>query len=352
MDRSARLGQGSIPGLLLKFSLPAIVGMMAQALYNIIDRVFVGQAIGPIGIAGITVAFPFMLIVLAFGMLIGFGAAALISIRLGERKKAEAEQVLGNAVVLLAAASILIMAIALPLLDQILMVFGASDKVLPYARDYTGIIVLGTIFQMVGFGLNATIRGEGNPRVAMLSMLISVLLNVILAPLFIFGFSWGMKGAALATVMAQAVSALWVVAYFLGGKSLLRLRARNLRLVGTICLLIVATGSPPWAMQMAACVLQSILNNQLKTYGGDMAISVMGIIWAVMMLIAMPIFGINQGVQPIIGYNHGAERFDRVKNGAEKPPSWPPAVSRCSALPWRWPFPRKSSASSTATMKP
>ncbi len=317
MDRSVRLGQGSIPRLLLEFSLPAIVGLMAQALYNIIDRVFVGQAMGPIGIAGITVAFPFMLIVLAFGMLIGFGAAALISIRLGEQRKAEAEHVLGNAVVLLIVASILITAIALPLIDQILVVFGASNEVLPYARDYLGIIVLGTIFQTLSFGLNAAIRGEGNPRVAMLSMLISVLLNVILAPLFIFGFGWGMKGAALATVLAQAVSAVWVVAYFLSGKSLLRLRARNLRLVGAICLPIVAMGSPPWAMQIAASVLQSVLNNQLFIYGGDMAISVMGIIWAVMMMIAMPIFGINQGAQPIIGYNHGAERFDRVKKALE-----------------------------------
>ena len=163
-----------------------MVGMMAQALYYLIDRVFVGRAIGSEGIAGITVAFPCMLIVLAFGMLLGFGATALISIRLGQQNRAEAEHVLGNATVLLVVAAALITALGLWLLDPILVLFGASETVLPYARDYLGIIVLGTVFQMVSFGLNATIRGEGNPRIAMLTMLISVLLNLLLAPVFIF----------------------------------------------------------------------------------------------------------------------------------------------------------------------
>jgi len=160
-DRSAQLGQGSIPGLLLRFSAPAIVGMMAQALYNLIDRVFIGRAIGSDGIAAIAVAFPFMLIVLAFGMLIGFGATAQISIRLGERRKADAERILGNATVLLVVAALLITVVGLLLLDPILKVFGASGAVLPYAQDYLRIIILGTIFQTFGFGLNAAIRGEG-----------------------------------------------------------------------------------------------------------------------------------------------------------------------------------------------
>jgi putative MATE family efflux protein len=317
IDRSAQLGQGSIPTLLLRFSLPAIVGMLAQALYNLIDRVFVGRAIGGDGIAGITVAFPFMLIVLGFGMLIGFGATALISIRLGERKKAEAERILGNAAVLLVLVSLLVTAGGLLFLDPILIAFGASNAVLPYARDYLTIIVLGTIFQMVGFGLNAVIRGEGNPRVAMLSMLISVVLNAILAPIFIFWLHWGMKGAALATVLSQAVSAVWVVAYFLAGTSVLRFHARNLLPHWPLWREICAIGSPPCAMQLAASVMQGILNHQLQTYGGDLAIAVMGILYVIFMLIAMPIFGINQGAQPIIGYNYGARRFDRVKKTLE-----------------------------------
>ena len=317
MDRSAQLGQASIPRLLFGFSLPAIIGMMAQASYNLIDRVFVGHALGSDGIAGTTVAFPFMLVVLAFGMLIGFGGTALISIRLGEGKKSEAEYVLGNTTVLLILASLLVTVVGLLWLDDILVVCGASDTVLPYARAYLRIIVLGTVFQTVAFGLNSAIRGEGNPKLAMWSMLISVLLNAILAPLFIFAFSWGMQGAALATVISQAATAVWVMAYFMGGTSVLRLHAQTLRLNGDVCRQIVVFGSPPFAMQIAASALQTIVNHQLGVYGGDLAISVMGILYAMLMMVAMPIFGINQGAQPIIGYNYGGERFDRVKTTLE-----------------------------------
>jgi putative MATE family efflux protein len=317
MDRSQQLGHASIPRLLFGFAIPAIVGMMAQALYNLIDRVFIGHALGPDGIAGIAVAFPFMLVVLAFCMLIGFGGTALISIRLGEQRKAEAERVLGNTAVLLLIASIVITIAGLIWLDQILVLFGASQATLPYARDYLRVIVLGTVFQLFSFGLNAAIRGEGNPRIAMLSMLISVVLNVILAPIFIFGLSWGMHGAALATVISQAVTAVWVVAHFLRGRSVLRLHAGTLRLDGRICRTILAFGAPPCAMQLAASVLQSIMNHQLGYYGGDLAISVMGILYAMFMLVGMPIFGLNQGAQPIIGYNYGARQFARVKKTLE-----------------------------------
>ncbi len=302
-----------IPQLLLRFSVPAIVGMMAQAVYNLVDRIFVGQAVGQKGIAGTTVAFPFMLILLAFSMLVGFGAASVVSLRLGEQKKDEAERVLGNAAVMLVGLSAAITAIALIFLDPLLVLFGASEIILPYAHDYLQIIVLGTLFQVAGFGLNAVIRGEGNPKIAMLTLLIGVTLNVVLAPVFIFGFGWGMKGAALATVISQGVSMTWVVAYFLSGKSLLRFRRKNFRPEVRLCATILAIGSPPFAMQMAASVMNSLLNNQLQSYGGNLAISVMGVIYAVVMMIGMPIFGLNQGAQPIIGYNYGAGKFDRVK---------------------------------------
>jgi putative MATE family efflux protein len=313
MDRSRRLGEESIPRLLLTFSFPAIVGMLAQAIYNVVDRAFVGQAVGPLGIAGATVSFPFMLILLAFGMLIGFGSAALVSIRLGEQRKAEAEHVLGNALVLLVGVGLLLTLTGLVFLDPILTMFGASREVLPLARGYLRIIVLGSTVQCVAFGLNAIIRGEGNPRMAMYTMLIGALLNTILDPIFIFHFGWGMQGAAAATVTAQVVSAVWVLSYFLGGKSLLKIHAGNLRLRRRVCGSIVAVGSPMFAMQIAASLMNAVLNNQLRIFGGDLAISVMGIIYAVALFIAMPIFGINQGAQPIIGYNHGARRFDRVK---------------------------------------
>lgn len=316
-DRSDRLGQGRISPLLLQFSAPAIVGAVAQAMYNVIDTIFVGRAIGIDGIAGTTVALPPMLITLAFGMLVGFGAAALISIRLGERKKAEAEQILGNAATLLVAIAVAVTAVGLLFIDDILSLFGASDHVLPLARDYLHIILAGTIFQMVSFGLNAAIRGEGNPRIAMLSMLISVVLNVILAPIFIFWFHWGMRGAALATVAAQAVSAVWVVAYFCSRASVLKFRIRNFWPRRRVCIDILAIGSPAFAVTLANGFLHFVLNRQLGFYGGDVAISVWGIIFRSLMMVFMPMIGLNQGAQPIIGYNFGACRFDRVKKTLE-----------------------------------
>ncbi|NQT16700.1 MAG: MATE family efflux transporter, partial [Planctomycetes bacterium] len=312
-DRSKRLGEESVWRLLLTFSVPAIVGMVVHAVYNVVDRVFIGQAVGSLGIAGTTVAFPFMLIMLAFGMLVGLGATALISIRLGEQKKEEAEGVLGNATVLLIVIALALTVAGLWFLDPLLIAFGATETVLPYARAYLRIILLGAVFQATGFGLNACIRGEGNPKIAMFTMLIGALLNIVLDAVFILGLGWGMEGAAIATVISQAVSAVWVFAYFLGGKSLLRLRMKNLRVRWSICGTILAIGSPPFAMQIAASVLNGILNQQLRTHGGDLALSAMGIVYSMIMLILMPIFGLNQGVQPIIGYNYGALRFERVK---------------------------------------
>ncbi len=320
MDRAKRLGEENIAPLLLKFTAPAMVGLLAQALYFNIDRVFVSRALEFRAVAGMTVAFPFMLILMALGMLVGFGATALISIRLGQRRKAEAEQVLGNATVLLLVAATVSTTVALLWLDPLLRLFGATGRSLPYAHAYFSIIVLGSVFQIVSFGLNNMIRGEGNPKIAMLTMLLSVLLNLVLAPIFLFVFHWGMKGAALATVAAQAVSSAWVLGYFLSGKSLLRLRAANLRLQWPVCGPLLAIGSAPFALQIANSFVHILVNNQLGKYsaelgvhGDELALAVWGIIYGVFMLIFMPVFGINQGAQPIIGYNYGAERFDRVK---------------------------------------
>lgn len=330
-ERAERLRTGSIPRLLLTFSLPAIVGMMTQAVYNVVDRAFVGRWGGTEAIAGVAVAFPYMLVQLAFAMLVGFGSGAVVSIRLGERKKEEAEQVLTTAFVLLLTISVILTVLALTLIDPILRhLCSASDAVLPFARDYLQIIAAGTIFQMVGFGLNAIVRGEGNPRVAMMTLLISVLLNILLAPFFIFdrftiawhtvglavsfhGFDGGMRGAALATVVAQAVSASWVVWYFFRGKSLLKIRLSGFRLDRRVVGAIVAVGSPQFVMQTASAVMYGLLNRQAGRYGGDVAISVMNIIWALVLIVGMPVFGLNQGSQPVIGYNYGACQFDRVK---------------------------------------
>ena len=312
-DRARRMGEGGIPRLLLSFSVPAIVGMMTNALYNVVDRIFIGRGVGALGLAGATVGFPIMLVLMAFGMLVGMGGGALVSIRLGENKKPEAERILGNSLILLIAISAVLTALGLIFLDPLLRLFGASDTILPYAREYVSIVLAGSVFMGLGFGMNNFIRAEGNPRIAMATMLIGAVLNIALDPIFIFGLKLGIRGAALATVLSQAVAAAWVLSYFLGKTSSLSLRAANLKLDLGILRRIVAIGSPPFVMQLAASVLNAILNNQLQRYGGDLAISAMGILYGVMMFIFMPVFGLNQGAQPIIGFNYGAGKYDRVR---------------------------------------
>ncbi len=312
MDRAGQLGQNPIAGLLWRFSVPAVVGMLMHALYNVVDRIFIGRAVGSIGIAGISVAFPMMMILMAFAMLIGIGATSLISIRLGQQKRGEAEKVLGNAVVLFVLISVVLTMLGQVFMTPILTMFGAGADILPYSREYLEIILVGTVFQSIGFGMNNFIRGEGNPNIAMATMLIGALLNVVLDPLFIFGFGMGIRGAAIATVISQAVSAAWVLWYFLGGKSLLKIHWVSFRLERGIVLNIMAVGSAPFAMQLAGSVIISLFNHQLRIYGGTTAVSVMGIVFSIMMLILMPVVGIAQGAQPIIGYNYGARKFPRV----------------------------------------
>jgi putative MATE family efflux protein len=313
MERSKQLGEEKIPKLLMRFSIPAITGMLVNALYNVIDRAFVGNSVGANGIAGITIGFPIMLILMAFMMLVGLGANSLVSIRLGEGNKKEAEHILGNAFILLIIISLSISVLGLIFLNPLLRILGASHDVLPYARDFMQIILAGTIFQGIGFGMNNFIRGEGNPKIAMFTMLIGTFLNVILCPIFIFGLGMGVRGSALATVISQGVSAAWVLHYFFTGKSSLKIRKVNLRPDKVITSKIFALGAAPFSLQMAASLVNAILNKSLGYYGGDIAISGMGIVTSILSLIMMPIFGINQGVQPIIGYNYGARKFDRVK---------------------------------------
>lgn len=313
MDHSKQLGEAKISKLLLKFSIPAITGMLVNALYNVVDTIFVGNGVGKLGIAGLTIGFPVMLVIMAFGMLVGIGATSLISIRLGEQKKEEAELIAGNAMILLISISAVITAAGLLFLDPLLQIFGASQEVLPYAREYLSIILWGAVFQSIGFGMNNFIRAEGNPKIAMFTMLIGAILNTILDPIFIFVLGWGIRGAAAATVFSQMVSAAWVLYYFFFGNSLLKIHLKNLRLRFPIVTGIIAIGSAPFAVQIAASVLTTIMNKSLGIYGGDTAISGMGVINRITLLVLMPIFGINQGAQPIIGYNYGAQKFDRVK---------------------------------------
>ncbi|PKM86319.1 MAG: MATE family efflux transporter [Firmicutes bacterium HGW-Firmicutes-12] len=313
MDYSQQLGKEKISVLLYKFSVPAVIGMLVNASYNIIDRIFIGRGVGSLGIAGITISFPFMILMMAIGMLIGLGTTALISIRLGQQKHEEAELIMTNGMVLLILSSLLLSIVGLVFLNPLLQLFGASEDVLPYASEYMRIILVGAVFMGTSFGMNNFIRAEGNPKTAMLTIIIGAVLNIILDPIFIFTFKLGLSGAALATILAQAVSAIWVLSYFIKGPSLLKIHAKNLKIKLHITKQILAIGSAPFAMQFAASIMNIILNKSLSVYGGDIAISAMGIVNSIGMMILMPIFGINQGAQPIIGYNYGARKFERVK---------------------------------------
>ncbi|MDD4599984.1 Multidrug export protein MepA [bioreactor metagenome] len=318
MHQPNALGEKSIGKLLWEFSLPAVTGMMVNALYNVVDSIFVGNGVGDLGLAAVTIAFPIMTILMAFSMLVGIGATAQISLSIGQKNKVQAERILGNAFSLSLIMALLLTVVLLIFLDPILIVLGAEPAILPYARDFTQVIVGGSIFSYIGFGLNNIIRAEGNPKIAMTTMLISAFLNLMLNPLFIFGLEMGITGSALATVISQAVSAIWVVVYFLGKRGYLKLRLLNLKLDIEITRAIFAIGMSPFFMQLAASVVTVLYNYSLIAYGGAIAVAAMGIINRVSMLMLMPIFGISQGVQPIIGYNYGAGHYERVIEALKK----------------------------------
>ena len=314
MNRSQQLGEEKVGKLLLKFSIPAMIGMLVNGLYNIVDRIFVGQGVGALALSGIAISFPITLVIMAFGMLIGIGATSVISIRLGQQNNEEAEQIVGNAFVLLLVVSMLISLLGYVFMDPLLLLFGTSGDVLPYAKDYLRVLLWGVVFQTIGFGMNNFIRAEGNPKIAMYSMILGAVLNTILNPIFIFVLHLGIAGSALATVIAQFVTAVWVLSYFLGKRALLKLRLRNLKLRWVLVKDILAIGISPFSMQLVGSIITVLMNKALVNYGGDLSIAAMGIINSIIMLIFMPIFGIGQGAQPIFGYNYGARKYDRVKH--------------------------------------
>lgn len=313
MDRSKQLGEESIGKLLLKFSGPAIVGMLVNALYNIVDRFFVGNWVGPLAISATTVAFPIMNVFMGFSMLVAIGATALISIKLGEKKREEAEFILGNAFILLILVSAFLMISGFTFIKPLLITLGASKEVYPYAYNYMSIIFVGTFFQVLSFGMNNFIRADANPVMAMKTMLIGAILNAILNPIFIIGFHFGIRGSALATIISQFVSMVWVMMYFFRGKSMLKIKKKNMKLSLKTVVEIFSIGVSPFLMQVAASVVSALFNTGLEKYGGDIQVAAMGTITSIAMLILMPIFGINQGAQPIIGYNYGAHKYERVK---------------------------------------
>ena len=313
MRQTERMGTEEIRRLLARFSGPAIVGTLVNGLYNVADRIFVGHQAGAIGIAAISICFPVMMIMMAFGMLVSRGGNTLLGIRLGQKRQEEAEEVLGNAFSLYLILSALFIGLGLLGLSPLLKLFGATPDTLGPASRYLAIILLGMPLQMIALGMSNFIRGEGNPRTAMWTMFFGSGLNILLDPLFIFTFGLGIRGAALATVLAQSVSALYVLHYFLGGRSVLKLRRAYLRLRAGLVRQILTIGAPPFVMIVGASMIIAVLNNRLRAYGGDVALSVMGVIFSVQMLIRMPLIGLNQGAQPILSFNYGALHYQRVR---------------------------------------
>ncbi|MBE3581242.1 MAG: MATE family efflux transporter [Thermoanaerobacteraceae bacterium] len=308
--------------LLWKFSLPAIAGMLVNALYNVVDRIFVGRGVGPLAIAATTVAFPLMMVLMALTMLVGMGATALISIRLGERKKEEAEVVAGNALTLLVLVALSASAVGLAFLRPLLSSFGALENVLPYALEYTRIILLGNVLMSVGFGLSSMIRGEGQPFLAMVINIVGALSNIILDYVTVFSLGMGIKGAALATVVSQGISAAGAMYYYVSGRSVVRLSVRNLVLRRSACLKIFSVGFPHLALQLVHSLQQVIFNRGLSHYGGDLAIAAVGVVFSLGTFMFMPVMGISQAAQPIIGFNYGARRMDRVKEALKLASFW------------------------------
>lgn len=315
MNRAQQLGEEKISKLLLTFSIPAIIGMLVNALYTVVDRIFIGNAsdIGKDGIAGITFSMPIMIFMMALGMLIGIGGAALAAIRLGERKHEEAERILGNSISSIVILTVFFVTLSLIFLQPILKLFGTSQAILPFATDFLRIILLGSVFSSLTMCLNSFIRVDGQPKIAMLTMIIGAVVNVILNPLFIFVFHWGIGGAAFATVIAQFISMSWTLKYFMSAKSHLKIRIKYMTVEFPLVVRIMSIGLPSFLMQVANTFVNILLNIRLSQLGGDISISAIGIISSLQMLLIMPILGINQGVQPIIGFNFGAKRLDRVR---------------------------------------
>jgi len=322
-EKASRLGTESVGKLLLKFSIPAITGMLVNALYNVVDRIFVGQAVNEIALGGISLVLPLMTIGMAFAMLFGIGAANMISIRLGQGRKEEAENALDHCFFLLIGAGLLMTALGLIFLEPVLSLMGAAkgSEALNYAREYFRITLYGSVFFMVSFGLSHCTRAQGFPGVTMIAMILGAVLNIIFDAVFILWFKWGVEGAAWATVVSQFASTAYILRFILSKKAIIRLNIRIFKPHPDIIMQIMAFGSAQALLQFLMSVVQLLNNTSVGWYGNaalgvengaDVALSGMSIIGAILMLILMPVFGINQGAQPILGYNYGAKLYHRV----------------------------------------
>lgn len=315
MQNKEFLGTEPIGKLLLKMAIPTVLAQLVNMLYNIVDRIFIGhiEGVGDYALTGVGICMPIIMAVSAFAALISIGGAPRASICLGEGKSKDAEKILGNCFSLQIIVSIILTALILIFNRDLLMAFGASENTIGYATDYMSIYAVGTIFVQLTLGMNAYITAQGETKISMISVLIGAVANIILDPIFIYLFGMGVKGAALATIISQALSCAWALSFLFGNKTILRIRRENLKIEASVVLPCIALGLAQFIMQMSESVISVCFNSSLQTYGGDIAVGAMTILTSVMQFAMLPLQGVAQGAQPIISYNYGAKNKDRVK---------------------------------------
>ena len=323
------LGTEKISKLLIQYAIPAIIAQTAASLYHMIDSIFIGQGVGALAISGLATTFPFMNLSAAFGAMIGVGGATQLSVKLGQRDYESACTILGNLVTLNVIVGMLFGGISLLFLDEILFFFGASEATLPYARDFMEVVLYGNIITHLYLGINAALRASGHPKESMYATIITVVCNLLLALLFIYVFGWGIRGAALATMLSQMVTLVWQIRLLSNPNELLHLHKGIYALRARFVKGILGIGLSPFLINAAACIVVIIINKGLRTYGdnGDMAIASYGIANRVIFVFIMVILGVTQGMQPIVGYNFGARRYDRVKETLKQTIMWALAVT-------------------------
>ena len=309
---ATELGTERIRKLLMQYAVPAIIAMTASSLYNMVDSIFIGHGVGPLAISGLALTFPLMNLAAAFGSLVGVGAATLVSMRLGQRDYGTAQNILGNVVVLNLIIGLAFGITTLLLLDPILYFFGASEATIGYARDYMSIILMGNVVTHMYLGLNSVLRSAGHPRKSMYATINTVVINTILDPLFIYGFGWGIRGAAIATVLAQVISLVWQFRLLSDSSELLHFHRGIYRPRKRIVKEILAIGMSPFLMNVTACFIVILINKGLKEHGGDLMIGAYGIVNRLAFFFVMIVMGLNLGMQPIAGYNFGARQYDRL----------------------------------------
>jgi putative MATE family efflux protein len=306
------LGTEKIGKLLMQYAIPAIIAMTASSLYNITDSIFIGHGVGPLALSGLAITFPLMNLAAAFGSLVGVGASTLLSIRMGQKDYKTANDILGNVFVLNLIMGVAFTLIMLPLLGPILHIFGARVETIQYARDFMIIILAGNVVTHMYFGLNALLRSAGNPQKAMMATIFTVLINLVLNPLFIFGFKWGIQGSAFATIISQVIVLCWQIHLFNDKKYFIHWKKGIYKLKKKIVVDSLSIGMSPFLMNAGSCLIVILINQQLIRQGGDLAVGAYGIINRIAFLFIMIVMGLNQGMQPIAGYNYGAQLFDRV----------------------------------------